>query len=149
MSAYQVAELYNTVHKTNISKHTLQKYVQEGQAGEPLGQRGPSPGNLSDDTFNLLFQAFESYSMLNQINQQVHLNTHRRYLEVVQDVIWPLMPKVGPSLVNQLLKGTTTDFRGKISIPMEERWSRWTTYSKHQHVVQSVGDRPVGTGLCI
>ena len=129
MSAYKVAELYNTEHKTNISKRTLQKYVQEGRAGEPLRQRGPSPGNLSDNTFNLLFQAFESYSMLNQINQQGHLNTHGGYLEVVQDVIRPLLPKVGPSLVNQLLKRTTTDFKGKISIPMEERRSRWTTYS--------------------
>ena len=104
MSAEKVAELYNAEHKTNISKSTLQKYVQQGQAGEPLGQRGPAPGNLSEETFNLLFQAFESYSKLNQINQQGHLNTHGGYLEVVQDVLQPFLPKVGPSLVNQLLK---------------------------------------------
>ena len=55
-----------------------------------LGQRGPAPGKLSEDTFNVLVQAFGSCSWLYQINQVGHLNTHVGYLEeVVQDVVHP------------------------------------------------------------
>ena len=130
MSAHKVAELYNNEHNVNISKQTLQEYVQNGQVGMPLGRKGPAPGKLSEGTLNTLVEAFESYSKLNQINQAGHLNTHLGYLEVVQDVVRPLLPRIGPNLVNQLLKRTSIDFKGKVAIPMEERRTRWTTYSK-------------------
>ena len=130
MSAHKVAELCNKEHNVNISKRTLQKYIQNGQVGMPLGRRGPAPGKQSEDTFNILVEAFGLYSQLNQINQVGHPNTHVGYLEVVQDVVCQLLPQIGPTIVHQLLKQTTIDFKGKFAIPMEERRTRWTTYSK-------------------
>ena len=75
-------------------------------------------------------EAFESYLHLNQANQVGHLNTQGSYLEVVQEVVWSLLLRVGPSIVHQLLKRTIIDFRGKLAIPIEERKTCWTTYSK-------------------
>ena len=98
MSAHKVAELYNKEYNVNISKRTLQKYIQNGQVGMPLGRKGPAPGKLSEGIFNILVEAFESYSKLNQINQVGHQNTHLGYLgEVIQDVVRPLLPQIGPN----------------------------------------------------
>ena len=74
----------------NIFKRSLQKYVQNSQVGIPLGHQGQAPGNLSEDTFKVLVEAFESYSCLNQINQVGHLNTQGSYL-----VVQLLQPQVG------------------------------------------------------
>ena len=124
MSAEKVADLYNAEHKTNISKCTLQKYVQQVPAGEPLGQRGPAPGNLSEDTFNLLFQAFESYSKLNQINQQGHLNTHggwstARCSAAIPSKSWGFVSQSATETNDNWFQGKDLNPNGGMTLPLD------------------------------
>ena len=110
------------------SLQTIQQYVQQGQAGQSLGKPGPCPAGLPVATFALLSQAFIMHLRLNQLNQQGEKNQLEALYKNVQQVLGPLKIK-GKSTVTQLIKHSSLQFKCGVAVPMEERRTRWTTYS--------------------
>mmetsp|Transcript_13382 Transcript_13382/g.31511 ORF Transcript_13382/g.31511 Transcript_13382/m.31511 type:complete len:575 (+) Transcript_13382:842-2566(+) len=98
-----------------------------------LGKPGPRPAPfLSEATFKLLVNAFESYMRLNQVNQEGRKNQRKLLERNVKQLLLPVVPTVrGPRMVDQLMKHSSIRFDCKIADTMEERRSRWTT---HRHI---------------
>ena len=72
LSAAKIAQLYSVEYNVNLCARTIQKYVKDGKIGQGLQKRGPSPAGLSEASFALLTEAFETHVRLNQVNQDGH-----------------------------------------------------------------------------
>ena len=80
MSARAVVDQVNEHFGSNISKRTVQYYVQVGKAGMAPSKRGPTPGRLSEPTFELVLSAFETFVQINQANGEAATHNKRARL---------------------------------------------------------------------
>jgi len=95
--------LFSKEYNVILSKRTIQQYVKEGRAGQDKKSPGPPLGDLSEATFTLLIQAFETHLRLNQVNQEGHKNLKDKLIGRLQLVFAPLK-RTGKRIVHQLFE---------------------------------------------
>ena len=57
LSASDIAAMMEEKYRVKLSPRTIQDYVKQGRAGEPLKKRGPPPAFLPRETFDFLVEA--------------------------------------------------------------------------------------------
>ncbi|KAL7490610.1 hypothetical protein ACHAWT_000174 [Skeletonema menzelii] len=129
LSAKQVSELVEKETKIRISDRTIQQAVADGRAGLSPPKQGRPSALFSNETFEHLTNAFESFIKINQLNGMGGKLTSSKLTNLLKECTQPVIGCNCSSLLSRLLNAASIDLKRGRSNNAEERRVQWTTYS--------------------
>ncbi len=129
LSAVAVSELVAEQTGIEIGKRTIENAVADGRAGLSPPKQGRPSTLFSDEQFENMVNAFESFIKIQQINGMAGKVTSSKLKQLLKECTNPVVGCDCSSLLLRLLNAASIDLKsGKIN-NAEERRVLWTTYS--------------------